>query len=171
MARALWSGSLSFGLVNVPVQLVSAVRDLDLHFRQLHAKDKVPIEQRRFCSKEDVEVTIEANPDTVTEPSLSALVDAGFARLSIGAQSFDPAVLRVQLAEVQVEVLDRAHQPDGHVDQAEVERAGPERAGHQRLASSAAIRSSASCCLVSSGSSTISSPLALRLMTASTASR
>jgi len=59
MARALWSGSLSFGLVNVPVQIVSAVRDLDLHFRQLHAKDKQPIEQRRFCSKEDVEVTIE----------------------------------------------------------------------------------------------------------------
>jgi DNA end-binding protein Ku len=59
MARALWSGSLSFGLVNVPVQLVSAVRDLDYHFRQLHAKDKVPIEQRRFCSKEDREVAWE----------------------------------------------------------------------------------------------------------------
>jgi len=59
MARALWSGSLSFGLVNVPVQVVSAVRDLDLHFHQLHAKDKVRIEQRRFCSKEDIEVGIE----------------------------------------------------------------------------------------------------------------
>ena len=59
MARALWSGSLSFGLVNVPVQLVSAARDLDYHFHQLHAKDKVPIEQRRLCSKEDVEVTWE----------------------------------------------------------------------------------------------------------------
>jgi len=59
VARALWSGSLSFGLVNVPVQIVSAVRDLDLHFHQLHAKDKVRIEQRRFCSKEDVEVGIE----------------------------------------------------------------------------------------------------------------
>jgi DNA end-binding protein Ku len=59
MARALWSGSLSFGLVNVPVQIVSAVRDLDLHFHQLHEKDKVRIEQRRFCSKEDVEVGIE----------------------------------------------------------------------------------------------------------------
>jgi Ku70/Ku80 beta-barrel domain len=59
MARALWSGSLSFGLVNVPVQIVSAVRDLDLHFHQLHAKDKVRIEQRRFCSEEDVEVGIE----------------------------------------------------------------------------------------------------------------
>ena len=43
MARALWSGSLSFGLVNVPVQLVSAARDLDYHFHQLHEKDKVPI--------------------------------------------------------------------------------------------------------------------------------
>jgi DNA end-binding protein Ku len=56
MARALWSGSLSFGLVNVPVQLVSAARDLDYHFRQLHDKDKAPIEQRRFCSEEQVEV-------------------------------------------------------------------------------------------------------------------
>ena len=44
MARALWTGSLSFGLVNVPVQLVSAVRDLDLHFRQIHEKDDTPIE-------------------------------------------------------------------------------------------------------------------------------
>ena len=56
MPRALWSGSLSFGLVNVPVQLVSAARDLDYHFHELHEKDKVRIEQRRFCSKEDVEV-------------------------------------------------------------------------------------------------------------------
>jgi DNA end-binding protein Ku len=59
MPRALWSGSLSFGLVNVPVQLVSAARDLDYHFHQLHEKDKVPIEQRRFCSKEGAEVSWE----------------------------------------------------------------------------------------------------------------
>jgi DNA end-binding protein Ku len=56
MPRTLWNGSLSFGLVNVPVTLTSAARDLDLHFRQLHGKDGAPIEQRRFCSKEDVEV-------------------------------------------------------------------------------------------------------------------
>jgi DNA end-binding protein Ku len=56
MARPIWSGSLSFGLVNVPVQLFGAARDLDFHFHQLHAKDKQRIEQRRFCSKEDVEV-------------------------------------------------------------------------------------------------------------------
>jgi DNA end-binding protein Ku len=56
MPRALWSGSLSFGLVNVPVQLMSAARDLDFHFHQLHEKDKARIEQRRYCSEEDVEV-------------------------------------------------------------------------------------------------------------------
>jgi DNA end-binding protein Ku len=55
MARSLWTGSLSFGLVNVPVVMVTAVRDLDLHFRQLHEKDGAPIEVKRFCSKEDVE--------------------------------------------------------------------------------------------------------------------
>jgi DNA end-binding protein Ku len=56
MARVLWRGSLSFGLVNVPVQMVSAARDVDYHFHQLHEKDKVRIEQRRFCSEEDIEV-------------------------------------------------------------------------------------------------------------------
>ncbi len=56
MPRTLWNGSLSFGLVNVPVSLTSAARDLDLHFRQLHKKDNAPIEQHRFCSKEGEEV-------------------------------------------------------------------------------------------------------------------
>ena len=59
MARPLWSGSLSFGLVNVPVQLFSGVRDKALHFRQLHEKDGSPIETRRFCSKEDEEVSFD----------------------------------------------------------------------------------------------------------------
>ncbi|MBV9423250.1 MAG: Ku protein [Solirubrobacterales bacterium] len=59
MARSLWTGSLSFGLVNVPVSVLPAVRDLDLHFRQLHEKDAAPIEVQRWCSKEDVEVPYE----------------------------------------------------------------------------------------------------------------
>jgi len=56
MARALWSGALSFGLVNVPVAMLPAVRDLDLHFRQLHEKDGAPIETHRVCVKEGKEV-------------------------------------------------------------------------------------------------------------------
>jgi DNA end-binding protein Ku len=56
MPRSLWTGSLSFGLVNVPVSLESAVRDRDLHFRQIHRKDGALIEMQRWCSKEDAEV-------------------------------------------------------------------------------------------------------------------
>jgi DNA end-binding protein Ku len=59
MPRSLWSGSLSFGLVNVPVALCSAVRDLDVHFHQLHEKDGARIETRRFCEEEDREVPYE----------------------------------------------------------------------------------------------------------------
>jgi DNA end-binding protein Ku len=59
MARSLWSGSLSFGLVNVPVALFSVVKDTDVHFRQLHDKDHVPIEVHRFCAQEDEEVPYE----------------------------------------------------------------------------------------------------------------
>jgi putative oxygen-independent coproporphyrinogen III oxidase len=56
----------------------------------------------RFDLADGAEVTIEANPDTVTEASLGALLDAGSTRLSIGAQSFDPVVLSA---------LERIHQP------------------------------------------------------------
>jgi DNA end-binding protein Ku len=58
VARPLWSGSLSFGLVNVPVALFSAVRDVDVHFNQLHAKDGARIDTRRFCSEEDREIPL-----------------------------------------------------------------------------------------------------------------
>jgi DNA end-binding protein Ku len=56
MARSIWTGSLSFGLVNVPVALFSGVRDTDVHFRQLHDKDHTPVETRRFCADEGTEV-------------------------------------------------------------------------------------------------------------------
>jgi DNA end-binding protein Ku len=59
MPRSLWTGSLSFGLVNVPVALYSAVRDVDVHFHQLHEKDGARIETRRFCAEDDREVAYE----------------------------------------------------------------------------------------------------------------
>jgi DNA end-binding protein Ku len=52
MARAIWSGSLSFGLVNIPIEVHTAVRDHRPHFRMLHAKDRSPINFERVCQKE-----------------------------------------------------------------------------------------------------------------------
>ncbi len=59
MPRAIWSGSLSFGLVNIPVQLVSAVVDRGLHFHQLHDRDGARIHEQRICSKDGQVVPLE----------------------------------------------------------------------------------------------------------------
>jgi DNA end-binding protein Ku len=81
MPRSLWSGSLSFGLVNVPVALFSGVKDTDLHFRQLHAKDHTPVEIHRFCAEEDVEVPYEeiASGYDTDDDELVVLTDAELA--------------------------------------------------------------------------------------------
>jgi DNA end-binding protein Ku len=52
MPRALWKGSLAFGLVNIPVELHPAVRDSRPRFRMLHADDKSPIKFERVCARE-----------------------------------------------------------------------------------------------------------------------
>src|SRR5436190_3958723 len=52
MARALWKGSITFGLVNIPIELHTAVRDHRPHFRMLHAKDKSPVRFERVCIRE-----------------------------------------------------------------------------------------------------------------------
>ena len=53
MPRSMWNGTIGFGLVNVPVELVTASRDLDFHFRELHESDGARVRHQRFCSKED----------------------------------------------------------------------------------------------------------------------
>ncbi len=52
MPRAIWTGALSFGLVNIPVEVHTAVRDNRPHFRMLHAKDNSPINFERVCQKD-----------------------------------------------------------------------------------------------------------------------
>jgi DNA end-binding protein Ku len=52
MARALWKGSIAFGLVNIPVELHTAVRDSRPRFRMLHAEDRSPVKFERVCARE-----------------------------------------------------------------------------------------------------------------------
>jgi DNA end-binding protein Ku len=53
MPRAIWRGSISFGLVNVPVRMYAAISEQDLHFHMIHAKDESPIGYQKMCKKED----------------------------------------------------------------------------------------------------------------------
>jgi DNA end-binding protein Ku len=55
-SRPIWSGSISFGLVTIPVRLFTAVREKRLHFRTLHDQDKVPLKQKMFCPADGKEV-------------------------------------------------------------------------------------------------------------------
>jgi DNA end-binding protein Ku len=57
MARAIWSGSISFGLVSVPVKAFSAVRDHSVHFNQLEKKTGARINYKKVSDKTGKEVT------------------------------------------------------------------------------------------------------------------
>jgi DNA end-binding protein Ku len=59
MPRAIWSGAISFGLVNVPIKLFTATSQKDVRFHQLHDKDGARIQQKRVCSKDGEEVPLE----------------------------------------------------------------------------------------------------------------
>jgi DNA end-binding protein Ku len=52
MPRAIWKGSISFGLVTIPVELHTAVRDHRPRFRMLHARDKSPVRYERVCLRD-----------------------------------------------------------------------------------------------------------------------
>ena len=52
MPRAIWKGSIAFGLVSIPVELHTAVRDHRPKFRMLHARDKSPVRYERVCERE-----------------------------------------------------------------------------------------------------------------------
>src|SRR5919106_1856231 len=53
MPRSIWSGAISFGLVNVPVKMYSAISEHKLHFNYVHVKDGSPIGYAKYCKEED----------------------------------------------------------------------------------------------------------------------
>jgi DNA end-binding protein Ku len=56
MARAIWKGSISFGLVNIPIALYPATKSEEFKFRLLRAKDLSPVNYKRVAEKDGKEV-------------------------------------------------------------------------------------------------------------------
>jgi DNA end-binding protein Ku len=83
MPRAIWSGSISFGLVNVPVKLYSAISQKEVHFHMLTADGKCRVRRKLVCGETGEEVDYkettrgyEIAPEeyvTVTDEELAAL--------------------------------------------------------------------------------------------------
>jgi DNA end-binding protein Ku len=59
MPRAIWSGSISFGLVNIPVKLYGAVSRKTVHFNQIDSRTQARIKQKRVSSEDGSEVPYE----------------------------------------------------------------------------------------------------------------
>src|SRR5215813_10945446 len=91
--RALWKGSISFGLVTIPISLVSAAEPREtLAFNLLHRKDGSRIVEKRFCAKEDVEVPWKdiVKGYQYVKDRYAVLTEEDFARVRVPAtQTFD----------------------------------------------------------------------------------
>ncbi|MYU24665.1 Ku protein [Streptomyces sp. SID8352] len=57
MPRTIWTGAISFGLVTVPIHVVSATEDHAIHFHRIHLEDGGRVRNRKICELEDREVT------------------------------------------------------------------------------------------------------------------
>ena len=56
MARAIWKGAISFGLVTIPIRVHTAVEEKSFKFNQLHSKDQGRIKYKRTCAVDGEEV-------------------------------------------------------------------------------------------------------------------
>src|ERR1700757_2616227 len=57
--RSMWSGTLNFGLISMPVKLYTAVNSKTVRFNQLHAQDGVRIENKRYCPAHEEEIAFD----------------------------------------------------------------------------------------------------------------
>ena len=81
--RAIWKGSIAFGLVNVPVKVYSATEDHDLKFHQVHAADHGRIRYQRVCEEcgEVIDYSDIAKAFTAEDGRLVVITDEDIATL------------------------------------------------------------------------------------------
>lgn len=57
MPRSIWSGSITYGMLSIPVKLYPATENKDIAFHLLHETCGSRVKQKRFCSTEDIELS------------------------------------------------------------------------------------------------------------------
>jgi len=81
MPRAIWTGTISFGLVNVPVRMYSAIDESDLHFHLVHEPDGGRIGYQKVCKAENEPVPDDeiVKAFEIAKDELVVLTDEDFA--------------------------------------------------------------------------------------------
>ncbi|MFC4050548.1 Ku protein [Actinomadura syzygii] len=85
--RSIWKGSISFGLVTIPVKLYSATEQRDVSFHQVHREDGARIKYKRVCTADGEEVSYSEIAKGYELPSgeMVVLTDEDFAELPLSS--------------------------------------------------------------------------------------
>src|SRR4029077_11110358 len=102
MARAIWKGSISFGLVNIPIALYPATRREELNFRLLRKSDLSPINYKRVDDADGKEVPWEdiVKGYEYEKGKFVILKDEDFRRVDIEATQTVDIIDFVELDEI-----------------------------------------------------------------------
>jgi DNA end-binding protein Ku len=110
--RTIWNGSISFGLVNIPIGLAVATQRTDVAFRTLHRECKTPIKQKRYCPfhERDVEADELVKGWEVVKGEFVIVEDADLEAIAQTDESRSIEITRfVSLEEVDPVYLDRTY--------------------------------------------------------------
>ena len=116
MAHAIWTGSINFGLVTIPVKLFTAVRTNDLSFNLLHKKDEGRIKYERVCAECEKSVPWDeiVKGYEVEKGSYVILTDEDFKRVNVEATQSVDIVEFVDLDQISPMFFDKPYylEPD-----------------------------------------------------------
>lgn len=102
MARSMWTGSIGFGMVNIPVSLQTATSSKSVAFNQIHKECKSRIKELRFCPVCDREVPwdeVEKGYE-YTKGDFIAFSDADFEKLPVPSKNLIDIIQFAKLEEV-----------------------------------------------------------------------
>lgn len=109
--RAMWKGSVSFGLVSIPIHLYAATEDHNVTFRQVHAEDGGRIQYKRVCSLDGQEVAYRdiAKGYETPDGGMVVLTDADLADLPLPTSKGIEVVEFVPLEAIDPIQFDRSY--------------------------------------------------------------
>ena len=109
--RTIWNGSISFGLVNIPIGLALATQRSDIAFKTLHRECGTPIKQKRFCPfhERDVEPDELVKGWEFVKGEFVPVEDADFEAVALQRSQSIEIVRFVQLADVDPVYFDRTY--------------------------------------------------------------
>jgi DNA end-binding protein Ku len=109
--RTIWNGSISFGLVNIPIGLALATQRSDIAFRTLHRECGTPIKQKRYCPfhERDVEADELVKGWEVTKGEFVMVEEADLESVARQRSQSIEIIRFVELAQVDPVYFDRTY--------------------------------------------------------------